>query len=57
MRWLSTRDPRVAVPFRQALLESIPPGGGLWMPAELPRFADWDDLLSDVLPPSPGATG
>lgn len=45
MLWISTRDPTVVASFREALLEPLPPGGGLWIPAALPRFDDWDALL------------
>jgi threonine synthase len=45
MLWVSTRDRAVTATFRQALLEPLPKGGGLWSPAALPRFEDWDALL------------
>jgi threonine synthase len=45
MRWISTRDRAVSASFREALLHSLPPGGGLWSPEALPRFPDWDALL------------
>lgn len=45
MRWVSTRDRAVSATFREALLRSLPAGGGLWSPEALPRFSDWDALL------------
>lgn len=46
MRLISTRDPGTAATFRDAVLAGIAPGGGLWMPAPLPRFDDWPELLA-----------
>jgi threonine synthase len=45
MRLISTRDAGTAATFREAVLAGIAPGGGLWMPAPLPRFDDWPELL------------
>ena len=46
MRLVNTRDPAATATFRQAVLAGIAPGGGLWMPAALPAFEDWPDLLA-----------
>lgn len=46
MRFVSTRDPRATASFREAVLQGVAPGGGLWMPEALPAFPDWPDLLA-----------
>lgn len=48
MRLVDTRDPAASASFRQAVLQGIAPGGGLWMPETLPVFspAEWTDLLA-----------
>ena len=45
MRLISTRDAGTTATFREAVLAGIAPGGGLWLPAPLPRFDDWTELL------------
>jgi threonine synthase len=47
MKLVNTRDPLSTATFRQAVLQGIAPGGGLWMPESLPGVpaADWPDLL------------
>jgi threonine synthase len=45
MRLISTRDAGTSATFREAVLAGIAPGGGLWLPAPLPRFDDWTELL------------
>jgi threonine synthase len=45
MRLISTRDAGTTATFREAVLAGIAPGGGLWLPAPLPRFDDWAELL------------
>jgi threonine synthase len=41
------RDPRKTATFREAVLQGMAPGGGLWLPEALPAFAraDWPGLL------------
>jgi threonine synthase len=46
MRLVSTRDPRTTATFRQAVLQGMSPGGGLWMPDPLSPFQDWPALLA-----------
>jgi threonine synthase len=46
VRLVNTRDPAATATFRQAVLAGLAPGGGLWMPASLPAFEDWPDLLA-----------
>ena len=46
MRLISTRDAGTSATFREAVLAGIAPGGGLWLPAPLPRFDDWAELLA-----------
>ncbi len=46
MRLVDTRDPRRTATFRQAVLSSLTPSGGLWVPEPVPAFADWPDLLA-----------
>src|SRR6476661_1105483 len=46
MRLISTRDAGTTATFREAVLAGIAPGGGLWLPAPLPRFDDWAELLA-----------
>ena len=43
MQYHSLKDPNLKVPFGEALLASLAPDGGLWMPDSLPRFSD-DEL-------------
>lgn len=45
MKFVSTRNPGDTATFRQAVLQGLAPGGGLWMPESLPVFEDWDSLL------------
>jgi threonine synthase len=45
MRLISTRDAGLTASFRDAVLAGIAPGGGLWLPAPLPCFDDWPELL------------
>ncbi|HEV7516858.1 MAG TPA: threonine synthase, partial [Thermoanaerobaculia bacterium] len=47
MRLVHTRDPLSTASFREAVLQGIAPGGGLWMPESLPVLpaADWPGLL------------
>jgi threonine synthase len=47
MKLVNTRDPSSTATFREAVLQGVAPGGGLWMPASLPAIpaADWPDLL------------
>ncbi len=40
MRFCSTRDGNLSVPFIQAMREGIPPDGGLFIPALIPRCMD-----------------
>jgi threonine synthase len=42
----STRDPRATARFGEAMMSSMAPGRGLYMPTALPVFADMDDLLA-----------
>jgi threonine synthase len=44
----NTRDPGSTATFREAVLQGIAPGGGLWMPEALPPYpqADWPGLLA-----------
>jgi threonine synthase len=46
VRFVSTRDPHATASFRQAVLQGVAPGGGLWMPEPLPAFPDWPELLA-----------
>ena len=48
MKLVDTRDPVATASFREAVLQGIAPGGGLWMPETLPVFsnAEWTDLLA-----------
>ena len=49
MRLTSTRDPGLRIGWKEAVLRSLPAdreGGGLFVPAELPCWADVDDLLA-----------
>lgn len=41
----STRDPRTRVRFGEAMTQNLAPGGGLFVPLELPAFDDADRLL------------
>jgi threonine synthase len=45
VKWVNTRDRQETATFRQAVLQGLAPGGGLWMPEALPVFDDWPDLL------------
>lgn len=45
MNWVSTRDPSHRVGFREAATRSMAPGGGLYVPASLPKL-DVDALLA-----------
>ena len=47
MKLVNTRDPLSTATFREAVLQGIAPGGGLWMPASLPAIpaAEWPGLL------------
>lgn len=45
MRLVDTRNPGRTATFREAALQGIAPGGGLWMPDPVPVFTDWPDLL------------
>lgn len=45
MRLVSTRDTGTSATFRQAVLQGIAPGGGLWMPEPVPVLEDWPRLL------------
>lgn len=45
MKFVNTRDPNGRATFREAVLEGVAPGGGLWMPEAMPVFEDWDSLL------------
>jgi threonine synthase len=47
MKLVNTRDPSSTASFREAVLQGIAPGGGLWMPASLPALpaAEWPHLL------------
>ncbi len=40
MHYHSLKDPSVTAKFGEALLASLAPGGGLWMPDSLPKFTD-----------------
>ena len=44
MRYYSHLDNAVSAGFSDALLASLAPGGGLWMPQYIPHFGD-DDLI------------
>ncbi len=48
MKLRNTRDPRSTATFREAVLQGIAPGGGLWMPEALAPYpqADWPGLLA-----------
>jgi threonine synthase len=49
MQLTSTRNPRLRVGFKEAVLRNLPSareGGGLFVPAELAPWADVDELLS-----------
>ncbi len=48
MKLVNTRDPLSTATFREAVLQGIAPGGGLWMPASLPALpaAEWPPLLA-----------
>jgi threonine synthase len=50
VRLVSSRDPADVVPFTHAVLHNLPAGGGLYVPAALPRFEDWDALLAADFP-------
>jgi len=43
MNYHSLKDPNVKASFGQALLASLAPDGGLWMPDDLPHFSS-DEL-------------
>ncbi len=45
MKFINTRNPNETATFREAVLQGVAPGGGLWMPESLPFFKDWDALL------------
>jgi len=46
LRLVDTRNPRAAATFRQAVLQSVAPSGGLWVPEPVPVFDDWPELLA-----------
>jgi threonine synthase len=48
MRLVDTRDPGTTATFREAVLQGIAPGGGLWMPEPIPTLApeEWEALLA-----------
>jgi threonine synthase len=43
--FVDTRSSGDRASFRTAVLQGLAPGGGLWMPAPRPPFADWPELL------------
>jgi threonine synthase len=45
LRLVDTRNPRATATFRQAVLQSVAPSGGLWVPEPVPAFDDWPELL------------
>jgi len=45
MRLISTRDPQDQVLFSEAIQTGMARGGGLYVPANLPRLQDGDELL------------
>ena len=47
MKLVNTRDRRSITTFREAVLQGMAPGGGLWMPEAIPAIpaADWPGLL------------
>ena len=45
LKFINTRNPNDTATFREAVLRGVAPGGGLWMPQEMPLFEDWDSLL------------
>jgi len=46
VRLVDTREPRSTSTFRAAVLRSVAPSGGLWVPERPPVFADWPELLA-----------
>ncbi len=46
MKLADTRDPQRTATFREAVLAGVAPSGGLWVPAAVPVFDDWPDLLA-----------
>ncbi len=46
MRLVDTRDPSRTATFREAVLASVAPSGGLWVPEPVPVFDDWPELLA-----------
>ena len=42
MKYYSHLDPAITAEFSDALLASLAPGGGLWMPEEIPQFTPED---------------
>lgn len=38
--FVSSADPRVSADLRRVLIDPLPPGGGLWVPASLPRIGE-----------------
>jgi threonine synthase len=47
VRLVDTRDRSATATFREAVLQGMAPGGGLWMPEPLPLLApgEWEELL------------
>ncbi len=52
MRLTSTRDPAVDVTFLDAVVQTVPPDGGLFVPRALPHWDDVDALLALEWPAS-----
>jgi threonine synthase len=46
MRWTSSRDPTLRVPFLEAVRTNVPPGGGLYVPDSIEPFPDLPALLA-----------
>jgi threonine synthase len=46
MQLTGSRDPALRVTFKEAVVQSMPVGGGLFVPVELPAWPDVDALLA-----------